>query len=71
MDISPGDIVISVVVVLLIVDEIGLPKELLLGVLELANHGCKLAVFLVRVWSLGDLFPSSLEFRSSKFSSLL
>lgn len=34
----PGDIVISVLIVRLVVDEVGLPKKLLFRVLELADH---------------------------------
>lgn len=47
---SPGDIVISVLVVRLVVDKVGLPKKLLFRVLELADHvGGLLALLLMDV----------------------
>ena len=38
MSFLPGDIMISVLVVRLVVDEVGLPKKLLFRVLELTDH---------------------------------
>lgn len=47
---SPGNIMISVLVVRLVVDEVGLPKKLLFRVLELTDHiGGWLAVLLMGV----------------------
>ena len=58
----PSDIVISVLVVRLIVDEVGLPKKLLFRVLELADHvDGLLLVLLVDVlwWSQSRSMSSS------------
>lgn len=38
--VSPDDVLVAVVAVLLVGDEVGLAEELLLVILEFADHGC-------------------------------